>query len=455
MNQISEFIQSISQKKILILGFGREGKSTYQFIREQLPYFHLFIADRNEIDLSDLNATIICGENYLSNLNQYDLIFKTPGISLNSNVSFDKNRFTSQTDIFLQHFGNQTIGITGTKGKSTTSSLIYHILKESKKDVLFGGNIGIPLFDLIPSINPDTIIVSELSAHQLEFIHKSPHISVLLNLFQEHLDHFQTVENYFNAKWNINKFQEQGDLFIFSAEDVTLENEHQSNAKTTNLAFSQSEEIENGAYIYSNLLIIKTNNQIDHSFSITDLSHLPGKHNLNNIMAAVLACRSQEISFSEIEAHLKTFKGLEHRIEYVGNIDGVDYFNDSISTIPEATISALKALENVTTLVLGGFDRMIDYSKLYEYIDQNPIKNIAFTGPAGKRMLFEWENHNKSIKNFILTDNYNEIILFCKKQTKKNGKCLLSPAAASYDQFKNFEERGTYFKNQIKENHDL
>lgn len=450
MNQISDIIQHISQKKILILGFGREGKSIYQFIREHLPFQHIFIADKNEVTISDPNVTLIMGENYLSNLDQFDLIFKTPGISIQNMDSFDKKRFTSQTDLFLQCFSNQTIGITGTKGKSTTSSLIYHILKKSKKDVLFGGNIGIPLFDLIPLINPDTIIVSELSAHQLESIHKSPHISVLLNLFQEHLDHFQTVENYFNAKWNINKYQELGDLFIYSNDDLTIDKEKKWNSKTTNLAFSQSKEIENGAYIDRNQLIIKNKNHIDYSFSITDLSHLPGKHNLNNIMAAVLACRSIGISFSDIEPHLKTFKGLEHRIEYLGNIDGVDYYNDSISTIPEATISALKALENVSTLILGGFDRGIDYSKLYEYIDQHPIENIAFTGPAGHRMIEEWKNYNKSITKFILTDNYNEIILFCKTNTHKNGKCLLSPAAASYDQFKNFEERGNYFKNQIK-----
>lgn len=450
MNQISEFIQSITQKKILILGFGREGKSTYQFIREHLPSFHLFIGDRNEIDLTDRNVTIICGENYLSTLNNFDLIFKTPGISLNSNISFDKNRFTSQTDIFLQYFGNQTIGITGTKGKSTTSSLIYHILKESHKDVVFGGNIGIPLFDLIPSINSNTIIISELSAHQLENIRKSPHISVLLNLFQEHLDHFKTVENYFNAKWNINTYQEQGDFFIFSKDDINIENHQKWNSKTSNFTFSQSKKTENGAYVHKNQIVIKTNTKVEYSYTLKDLSHLPGDHNLNNIMAAILACKSVGVSLMEIEKHIKSFLGLEHRIEYVGKFDGVNYYNDSISTIPEATISALKALVNVNTLILGGFDRGIDYTLLYQYLTEHPIQNIAFTGPAGKRMLDEWKNHKLSIQNILLTDNYSDIIQFCKTNTSENGKCLLSPAAASYDQFKNFEERGTYYKNQIK-----
>lgn len=451
MNHIPDIVQHIKNKSVLIVGFGREGNSTYNFIRKHLPEKHITIADKNEISIIDPYLTIISGVDYLKHLNQYDLIFKTPGVSFkNLTNSIDCSKITSQTDLFLQWYGNQTIGVTGTKGKSTTSSLIFHILKEANRDVVFGGNIGIPLFDLIPSINPDTIIVSELSAHQLEFIHKSPHISVLLNLFQEHLDHFNSIENYFNAKWNINKFQNQGDLFIFNDDDLTIKHNQNWNINTTYLGFSQTKIIDNGAYIDQNQIIIKSNNNIKFRIPIQNLSHLPGNHNLNNIMAAILTCYSFGITLVEIEKHIQSFSGLEHRIEFVGIFDDVHYYNDSISTIPEATISALKALENVKTLILGGFDRGIDYSILYEYLEKNPVENIAFTGPAGERMMVEWKNHKKSIKNLLFTNNYNQILEFCRFQTPKNGKCLLSPAAASYDQFKNFEERGTFFKNQIK-----
>ena len=451
MNHIPDIVQHIKNKSVLIVGFGREGNSTYNFIRKHLPEKHITIADKNEISIIDPYLTIISGVDYLKHLNQYDLIFKTPGVSFkNLTNSIDCSKITSQTDLFLQWYGNQTIGVTGTKGKSTTSSLIFHILKEANRDVVFGGNIGIPLFDLIPSINPDTIIVSELSAHQLEFIHKSPHISVLLNLYQEHLDHFNSIENYFNAKWNINKFQNQGDLFIFNDDDLTIKHYQNCNINTTYLGFSQTKIIDNGAYIDQNQIIIKSNNNIKFRIPIQNLSHLPGNHNLNNIMAAILACNGFGLSLLEIEKHIQSFSGLEHRIEFVGIFDDVYYYNDSISTIPEATISALKALENVKTLILGGFDRGIDYSILYEYLEKNPVENIAFTGPAGERMMVEWKNHKKSIKNLLFTNNYNQILEFCRFQTPKNGKCLLSPAAASYDQFKNFEERGTFFKNQIK-----
>ena len=451
MNHIPDIVQHIKNKSVLIVGFGREGNSTYNFIRKHLPEKHITIADKNKISIIDPYLTIISGVDYLKHLNQYDLIFKTPGVSFkNLTNSIDCSKITSQTDLFLQWYGNQTIGVTGTKGKSTTSSLIFHILKEANRDVVFGGNIGIPLFDLIPSINPDTIIVSELSAHQLEFIHKSPHISVLLNLFQDHLDHFNSIENYFNAKWNINKFQNQGDLFIFNDDDLTIKHNQNWNINTTYLGFSQTKIIDNGAYIDQNQIIIKSNNNIKFRIPIQNLSHLPGNHNLNNIMAAILTCYSFGITLVEIEKHIQSFSGLEHRIEFVGIFDDVHYYNDSISTIPEATISALKALEHVKTLILGGFDRGIDYSKLYEFLENNPVENIAFTGPAGERMMVEWKNHKKSIKNLLFTNNYNQILEFCRFQTPKNGKCLLSPAAASYDQFKNFEERGIFFKNQIK-----
>lgn len=453
MNYIPEIIQYLTPKNILILGFGREGKSTFKFIREELPLKQITIADKNEMISSDPYVTLISGDEYLKDLNQYDLIFKTPGISLSHlNYPLDLTKVTSQTDIFLQWYGNQTIGITGTKGKSTTSSLIYHILKKLQYDVLLAGNIGIPVFDIIPNIKENSIIVAELSAHQLEFIHRSPHISVLLNLFQEHLDHFVTLEQYFNAKWNIGKKQTSKDYFIFCDDEPSILNGSLfQEIRAHKVPFSRTHQVSDGAYIEDNQIIMIDHEKIVKSFSLNHLSHLPGKHNLNNIMAALLATQAAGVSLENIEQSLSSFKGLEHRIEFVGKYGSIEYHNDSISTIPEATISALEALKNVDTLILGGFDRGIDYSILYNYLSENPVSNIALTGPAGRRMLQEWNPFGKGVQTVIVTDQYDEIIHFCKSQTRADGKCLLSPAAASFDQFKNFEERGTYFKTQIRQ----
>ena len=202
-------------KRILILGFGREGKSSLAFIKKYLPHAIVGIADKNESAFKDLNINpdnpvtpnnpkIYFGDNYFDAVNDYDIVLKTPGISL-LGKNIDLSKITSQTDLFLEEFHSQIIGITGTKGKSTTSTLIYHLLKESGRDAILAGNIGIPIFDIIERITNKSIIVFELSAHQLQFIHRSPHIGILLNVFEEHLDHFGTFETYRSAKLNIIK----------------------------------------------------------------------------------------------------------------------------------------------------------------------------------------------------------------------------------------------------------
>ena len=189
-------IEALKDKKIVILGFGKEGISSYRFIRQYFPNQHLTIADGNEnlkVDdyQEDKNLSFVLGEEYDRHLNDYDLILKTPGVNLNRLDYFIvPQKITSQTDLFCRAFGAQMIGVTGTKGKSTTASLIYHILSKTIGNTLLAGNIGIPFFDIIDQINDETTIVAELSAHQLEYISASPHVAILLNMFQEHLDHF-------------------------------------------------------------------------------------------------------------------------------------------------------------------------------------------------------------------------------------------------------------------------
>lgn len=453
MNHISAIIDFFANKNILILGFGREGQSSYKFLRKHLPYQHLTIADKKDISFVETNVTIITGDDYLESINDFDMVIKTPGISLNRiEIAFDSKKITSQTDIFLEHYRNQTIGITGTKGKSTTTSLIYHILKNNRPNILLGGNIGIPLFDLIENIDNETIIVTELSAHQLEFVHHAPHISILLNLFQEHLDHFKSFEDYMNAKWNIHTLQDQNDIFIYNVDDYLIAQSSNLNViSSQNLPFSRVDSLENGAYVEGDFIMTKNNGNLSSVYSISTFQNIPGKHNFYNIMASILACEALHLDSNEITKNISTFQGLEHRIEYVGHYHEIFFYNDSISTIPEATISALEALYNVDTLILGGFDRGIEYRSLYQYLNHHSVSHIIFTGPAGKRMIQEWSEMNTIKQETYITENFDQVIALCIEKTPKGGKCLLSPAAASYNEFKNFEERGNYFKNKIKE----
>ena len=210
---LDKIIKEFKNKKIVILGFGKEGKSTYQFIRKHLNDISLTIKDKNDnikndpLFQKDPNVEIITGEDYLDHLEEYDLIMKTPGISFKDiDTTLIKDKISSELEILLKYYKNNIIGITGTKGKSTTSSLIYDVLKNNNKKCFLLGNIGIPIFDFIEQIEPDTLLVVEMSSHQLEFVNHSPHIAIITNLYEDHLDHTNGVNDYYQAKLNIARF---------------------------------------------------------------------------------------------------------------------------------------------------------------------------------------------------------------------------------------------------------
>lgn len=420
---VDSIIRRLSGKKILIAGFGREGRSTLRFLQDYMPDAVVGIADKNATALQELDKErymLFSGDDYMKSSSEFDIVIKTPGISV-KDADIDVSKISSQTDLFLEAFHSQIVGITGTKGKSTTSTLIYHLLRESGNDVVLAGNIGIPIFDCIPDITERTIIVYELSAHQLQFINRSPHIGIILNVFEEHLDHFGTFEKYKYAKINVLRYMCDYDVAVVN-NDLSKEAE---------LLKKKYVDFETSQFDCCNI----------------KWEELPllGDHNKLNVKAALSACISLGISLDKLIPHLYTFKPLEHRQEFVGVFNGMKFFNDSISTIPQATIAALSTIKNVNFLLLGGFDRGIDYSPLASYLKDNPVENVLVTGAAGQ-----------SIKNALLAVAYKGRIIeysdlenvfeIIRQETKTNGVCLLSPAAASYDRYKNFEERGRIFK---------
>jgi len=456
MNEIKKLLE---KKTIAILGFGREGHSTYKLIRNLFPDKTISIFDENETikedsQLSnDKNLTFITGNNFLQSIDDYDIAIKSPGIPSNKMPDvIRKVQITSQTDIFLQFFGNQAIGITGTKGKSTTASLIYHILKSCGKSSLLVGNIGIPPFECISEINEETLIVMELSSHQLEFIDHSPHIAILLNIFQEHLDHYHTYKDYQSAKLNIGRYQDANDYYIYNYDNEILRKEIQDTQTMMQklLPFSLTPELETSISKSNQWIELFLDGKKRQIYDCSQGQFLQGNHNLYNIMAATAACYLSDVPVESITSGVRSFKGLEHRIEPVGNYNGINWYNDSIATIPEATIEAVKTLQNVNTLILGGFDRGIDYSVLYPFLENSDVANIIFIGAAGNRIKNELMDFGvKNIQLYNAT-NYYEVVEIARKVTKQGTICLLSPAAASYDMFKNFEERGTIIKKNVR-----
>ena len=420
---IDSICRRLNGKRILIAGFGREGKSTLRFLQRYMPEAIVGIADRNESAFKDVDKerySLYFGDDYLKVSSDYDVVIKTPGISV-KDIDIDFSKITSQTDLFLEAFHSQVIGVTGTKGKSTTSTLIYHLLKESGNDVILAGNIGIPILDCVDDINERTIVVYELSAHQLQFINKSPHVGILLNVFEEHLDHFGTFEKYKEAKVNVLRYMSDGDFAIVN----------QSIANGQQSTVAHCIDFDNADFD-------------DYNINWEDIPLL-GEHNRRNVKAALCACKSYGLSLESLIPHLYTFKSLEHRQEFVGTFKDVKFYNDSISTIPQATIAALKTIKNVNFLLLGGFDRGIDYDPLVTYLKENTLPYILITGQAGqtiKGKLVAAEYKGNMLEYTDMQSAF-EII---RELAKSGDVCLLSPAAASYDRYKNFEERGRVFK---------
>lgn len=399
-------------KSILIAGYGREGKSAEALIKRLVPEAPYTIADGNEQIAAEAAK-------------DYGLIIKSPGVPMRVMGGVE---CSSLTDLFLQVYGDMTIGVTGTKGKSTTASLIHHLLPGS----ILAGNIGIPLFDILDDLREDSIVVAELSCHQLENIHRAPHISVLLNLFQEHLDHYENYMGYKMAKMQIALKQRPGDHFFYCIDNEEL-----------NLLVKSYElRVKSELHPYS----IK--NIADEERDLLTVCHLEGEHNRSNTLVAsrVVSLITRK-PLSDFHFPISTFHGLRHRMEKVGCYKGITWYDDSISTIPAAAIAAVKALGHVDTLILGGFDRGIDYMPLVEFLKERPIPNLVFVGAAGRRML---STFHFPLSTYIFEDDYKKIVPWCAEHTPQGGVVLLSPAAASYDAFKNFEHRGDFYAEQIK-----
>lgn len=444
----------IKGKVIMILGFAREGRSTYDFIRKYFPEKQLIIADRNlddelvqKIKSTDKFAAFNLGEDYLNNIHNVDIIFKSPGVNLNKIKINQNTHITTQTQLFLSKYSHQTIGITGTKGKSTTASLLHHILIQSKRDSILLGNIGVAPFSMIEYIKEDTKIVFELSAHQLEDVSVSPHIGVLLNVFEEHLDHFDDYSKYNSAKNNIFDFQHKNNIRIVNLNQSDRLKNSEKKIKSRLIGFSSENDINAKCFLDNGFInLISEKGEKLSLIKATEIKSLIGKHNLSNIMAAILCCKEVGLLNNQIIAGINSFKSLEHRLEYVGYYKNIHFYNDSIATIPEATIAAIKAIPNINTLILGGFERGLNYQDLVDFVSNTKIENIILMGKTGERMLALFNKINPSNKNLIFAANLKSAMKTVVKFTSPQKACILSPAAASFDQFVNFEERGRCFK---------
>jgi len=400
----------------LILGYGREGKSVHAWLKKQYPSLHIAIADKK----TD-------GDAYLDHLGDYDSVIRSPGVSPYSGKiqEYVQNggHVTSATNIFFSLVKGMTVGVTGTKGKSTTSSLIAHILAAHYTDVRLVGNIGTPMLDQLDSGNRDTVFVIELSSHQLSDVRYSPHIAVLLGIVSEHMDYYRDFSSYVSAKSNIIRYQKESDVMVYNPDHPEVASVVRM-GKAAHKPFHVNE-------------------------SGVSASHILG--NAENIAAAVVVARVIGISQEVINRQLTTFTPLPHRLEFSGEYHGIRFYNDSLATIPQATIHALAALgPEVSTLIAGGYDRHLDYSVLGAYLDKHPVGTLILFPDTGKRIWDALPERAKKQTHVYHVKSMEEAIRLAYANTPKGAICVLSPGSASYNMFRDYADRGEQFKVWVK-----
>ena len=446
-----------NNKKIAILGFGIEGQSVVEFLKDSSAI--ITVADtkpREEFDSKLVEEFEQRGVEFsfgtIPSLVSFDMVFRSPGIkpSTKELVEAKENgvEVTSATRVFFDLCPCPIVGVTGTKGKGTTSTLIYEMLKEEGFDAYLGGNIGTPPLSFLNQLKEDSKVVLELSSFQLIDLEKSPHVAVMLMTTSEHLDYHQDVYEYIEAKRNILRYQSSADFAVLN-KDYLASRESDIHTDGQVYMVTREQDVEQGCFIKQDKIYLKMHDREEEVITIKELG-LRGKHNWENAMAATVAALCAGATMKSVVPVLKSFKGLEHRIEFVRTVRGVSYYDDSFSTTPETAIAAIESFEEPKILILGGSSKNSDFTELGKVISEsNSIKAIIGIG-------FEWERIKQGIRGL---ESGIRVIENCKdmKEVVENASkiatvgdvVLLSPACASFGMFENYKDRGDQFKKQV------
>ena len=400
--------------KIALAGFGQEGKASYDYWNRDGNELTI-VSEHDVIADAPDGVTTITGADAFSKLEDFDLIIRSPGINPDKLPYGEK--VWSATNEFFETCPAPIIGVTGTKGKGTTSSLIASILREAGKTVHLVGNIGTPALSELAAIHTDDIVVYELSSFQLWDVKKSPHIAVVLMIEPDHLDVHNGMDDYINAKANITRYQRENDVVVFNAD-----NELSSNIAGS----SQAQKI---AYPFDVDKLLK-------NFT------LPGLHNKQNASAAVAAVSEYVQDPDVMTTGLGAFSGLPHRLQFVGEQNGMKYYDDSIATTPGSAIAALASFDAPKIIILGGHDKGTDYSELIESCQRTAATVIAI-GSNGDRI--ERLCHEADVACIREYGDMQAIVRRASKTAVSGSVVILSPAAASFDMFKSYADRGNQF----------
>jgi len=418
--------------KIAIAGYGIEGESNYRYFSSN-PDNVITIADQ-KVPNKPLPVGIetIIGEDAFRRLDDFEMVVRTAGLAPRKIKT--NGKIWSATNEFFEKCPAQIIGVTGSKGKGTTASLIASILEAAGRKVWLLGNIGVPGLDILEQIQPNDTVVYELSSFQLWDLKKSPHIAIVLFIEQEHLDVHSDIEEYVFAKSNITKYQNTEDILIYNQSNKFAKNiAEKSKAHLFGYPNPASAHVNDNNFYYGEQLIC----------SVSSLS-ISGKFNYDNACAAIDAVWGLTNDISAIENGLKSFKGLPHRLELVREIDGVKYYDDSIATIPGAAIAAIRAFDGSKVIILGGSSKGSDFTDLGKELANQDVKAILI-GSEAKKIANSCKNAGFTNYEIMEYRSMDEVVLRAQSLSVPGGFVLLSPACASFDYFKNYSDRGEQF----------
>lgn len=454
--KLEEFNNFVKNKKVAIIGLGVSNIPLLDYFHELNSKISVFDnREKEELDSTIINKiynygiTYYGGKNNLENLNGFDIIFRSPSVMpYREELKKEADRgaiITTEIEMVLKLTPSKTIGITGTEGKTTTTSIIYEIIKKAGYNCFLGGNIGKPIFTLVKDMTPDDVIILEMSSFQLTNMDVSPDISVVTNIFPDHLNVHSSYEEYREQKKNIFKYQSEKGITVLNYDnEFTRQFAKETNGKV--IFFSSKEKLEDG-YIYdtSDETIKYCEDGVRrHLIKKGDIK-LRGIHNYENICAALAATKTLVDIDTAVET-IKNFKGVEHRLEFVRELNNVKWYNDSIGTSPASTIAGLNAFNEDIILLAGGSDKGLDYKEVGEAIAKK-VRTLILTGPTATKIEEATRNAVNGDKvEICFVENLEEAVKLANKKARKGDIVLLSPASASFDAFKNFEDRGNKFK---------
>ena len=427
--------------KIAIAGYGLEGEASYRYWSSADNQLVIVDERQPERDIP-LDASLIVGEDAFNRLEGYDLVIRTAGLAPKK-VHTD-GKIWSATNEFFARCPAPIVGVTGTKGKGTTASLIASIFEASGRTTWLVGNIGTASLETLHLIKPDDIVVYELSSFQLWDLERSPQAAVVLLIEPDHLNVHDDMSDYVAAKANIRRFQTESDICVYHPTNAYSKQISQANDKGRVERYAIADD--GGVYVKDGSFW-----QNDQLICLVDSLQLIGQHNIENACAAISIAKAYDVANASIEVGLQKFQGLPHRIEYVRTVSGVRYYNDSFSSAPSATVAAIRSFTDPEILILGGIDKRADFTELANTITQHvAVKQVIIIGEIREKLSQILHDANISVP-VTVTDvrSMGEIVDIARKHAIAGDVIILSPGCASFDMFKNFYDRGDQFRSTV------